>query len=138
MQNDLLETPCLEKVWVNAGPEFGPEQGKSFIIVRALYGLRSASASFWSFMANKFDNMGFLSSHADPDVWLRASTTGGGFEHYECILTYVDDLLVISENAMEIMREIQSQVKFKKDHIKTPEIYLVEILKMKEIDDVIC
>ena len=138
VQNAFLEAPCLEKVWMKAGPEFGPEQGKNFIIVRALYGLRSASASFRSFMAKKFDEMGFVSSHADPDVWLRAAVTRDNFEYYEYILTYVDDLLVISENAMDIMKEIQNQVKFKKDLIEPPGNYLGARLKMKEIDDVVC
>ena len=48
----------------------GAEQGKTFIVVRALYGLKSASAAFRSLMASKLDEIGFKSSNADPDVWL--------------------------------------------------------------------
>jgi hypothetical protein len=61
------------KVWLTAGIEFGAEQGgKNLLVVRALYGLKSASASFWAYMAKKLDDMmGFKSSVADPDVWLR-------------------------------------------------------------------
>ena len=50
VQNAFLTAPVLEKVWLTTGPEFGPEQGKNMIVVRALYGLKSASASFRSFM----------------------------------------------------------------------------------------
>ena len=68
IQNAYLTAPCLEKVWIRAGPEFGPEQGKTFLVIRALYSLKSAGASFRAFMALKFDEMGFESSHGDPDV----------------------------------------------------------------------
>ncbi len=38
--------PVKEKVWTILGPEFGLDSGKSAIIVRALYGLKSAGAGF--------------------------------------------------------------------------------------------
>ena len=38
--------PVKEKVWTILGPEFGLDSGKSAIIVRALYGLKSAGAAF--------------------------------------------------------------------------------------------
>ena len=34
VQNAFLTAPVLEKVWLTAGPEFGPEQGKNMIVVR--------------------------------------------------------------------------------------------------------
>ena len=47
IQNAYLTAPCREKVWTVAGPEFGPEDcGKTMIIVRALYGLKSSGAAF--------------------------------------------------------------------------------------------
>ena len=46
VQNAFLSANNLEKHWLRAGPEFGPEQEKAFIVVRALYGLKSASATF--------------------------------------------------------------------------------------------
>ena len=39
VRNAFLGANNLEKHWLRAGPEFGPEQGKVFIVVRALYGL---------------------------------------------------------------------------------------------------
>ena len=50
VKNAFISAPCKEKVWLKAGPEFKDEQDKVFIIVRALYGLKSASASFRLFI----------------------------------------------------------------------------------------
>jgi hypothetical protein len=44
--NAYITTPVKEKVWTILGPEFGLDSGKSAIIVRALYGLKSAGAAF--------------------------------------------------------------------------------------------
>ena len=41
------------------------------LVVRALYGLKSASAAFRAYMADKLDEMGFKSSVAEPDFWMR-------------------------------------------------------------------
>ena len=80
VQNAFLSVNNLAKHWLRAGPEFGPEQGKAFIVVRALYGLKSASAAFRAFMARKLDEIGFQSSPADPDVWLRPTVKFDGKE----------------------------------------------------------
>ena len=62
IQNAYLTAPNREKCWMRAGPEFGADQGKVFIVVRALYGLKSAGASFRAFISQKLDEMGFKSS----------------------------------------------------------------------------
>lgn len=51
VQNAFLTAPNREKVWIRAGPEFGADEGKCFIVARALYGLESAGFSFRSFAA---------------------------------------------------------------------------------------
>jgi hypothetical protein len=43
--NTYITTPVKEKVWTVLGPEFGHNTGKSAIIVRALYGLKSTGAA---------------------------------------------------------------------------------------------
>ena len=67
--------------------------------MRALYGLRSAGASFRSFLAEHLDNIGFRSSVADPDVWLRPAVKPDGEEYYEYVVCHVDDILAISMEA---------------------------------------
>ena len=70
VQNAFLTDPFKEMIWLIVGPEFGNKQGKQFLVVRALYGLRSASAAIQAYMADKLDEMGFKSSVDDPDVWM--------------------------------------------------------------------
>ncbi len=44
--NNYITAPVKEKVRTILGPEFGHDTGRSAIIVRALYGLKSAGATF--------------------------------------------------------------------------------------------
>jgi hypothetical protein len=45
-----------------------------------------------------------VSCPADPDVWMRPAKRSDGSDHYEYILLYTDDALVISENAEQVLR----------------------------------
>jgi hypothetical protein len=99
VQNAFLTAPNKEKCWMIAGPEFGSEEGKTFLVVKALYGLKSASFSSRSYVAQKLTSMGFTSTMADPDVWLRAAMKADGESYYEYILMYVDDILAMSCDA---------------------------------------
>ena len=134
IENAYLTAPCREKVWTVGGPEFGSGEGKNYIIVKALYGLRSSGAAFRAFLAETLDKIGFKSSLADPDVWLRAATKADGEEYYEYILVYVDDILCISQDAKVPMREIMQSFKFKKDLIEPPQIYLGARLEEKSLN----
>jgi hypothetical protein len=44
--NAYITAPVKEKVWTILEPKFGHDAGRSAIIVRALYGLKSAGAAF--------------------------------------------------------------------------------------------
>ncbi len=44
--NAYITAPVMEKVWTIVGPKFGHDSGKSAVIVRALYGVKSAGAAF--------------------------------------------------------------------------------------------
>ncbi len=135
VQNAFLSADNLEKHWIRAGPEFGPEQGKVFIVVRALYGLKSASAAFRSFMAKRLDEIGFKSTHADPDVWLRPGIKPDGTEYYEYVLMYVDDMLAISHEATSVLNSVRGNtIKYKNDKIAPPEMYLGAKLQLKTIN----
>lgn len=139
VQNAFLTAPNKEKCWMDAGPEFGPEEGKTFLVVRALYGLKSASFSFRSFMVSKLSDMGFQLTVADPDVWLRAATKGDGKAYYECVLVYyVDDILAISCDALAILKEVQRTFKPKDDCMDPPEFYLGAKLQEKAINGIKC
>jgi hypothetical protein len=51
IENAYLTARITEKVWTVLGPEFGDDAGKRALIVRALYGLISASAAFRNHVA---------------------------------------------------------------------------------------
>ena len=135
IQNAFLTAKNLEKHWLRAGPEFGHEEGQALIVTRALYGLKSASASFRSFMAKRFDELGFTSSHADPDVWMRPAMKKNGKEYYEYLISYVDDILCISEDATGVLEDLRrgGGIKYKNGKIEPPEMYLGARLKKKTV-----
>ena len=134
IENAYLTAPCAEKIWTRGGPEFGSEKGQPFLVVNALYGLKSSGAAFRSFLAAKLDDMGFKSTLADPDVWIRPAVKSDGEEYYQYMLVYVDDLLCVAHDATAPLREVMSDFKFKKDAIEPPEIYLGARLQRKDLN----
>ena len=135
IENAYLTAPCREKCWTMAGKEFGSDQGKPMIILKALYGLKSSGAAFRAFLAETLDGMGYRSSHADPDVWMRPAVKPDGEKYYEYILCYVDDILNISMEPERSMEEIQMAFKFKNDLVQSPEFYLGAKLQKKILND---
>ena len=134
IENAYLTAPCREKVWLRGGMEFGDLQGEVLIVEKALYGLKSSGAAFRAFLAETFDRMGFTSSVADPDVWLRPAIKPDGEQYYEYIICYVDDVLGVSADAKALMKDIQRDFKFKKDKIKPPQMYLGARLEKKHLN----
>ena len=102
IQNAYLTADCREKIWTRAGPEFGSEAGTIMLICKALYGLRSSGAAFRAHLAETLYDIGFVPTRADPDVWRRPAIKEDGFEYYEYVLCYVDDILAISHKARDV------------------------------------
>ena len=134
IENAYLNAPCREKYWTKAGPEFGDDCGKVFVVVRAIYGLKSSGAAYRAFLAKVLDEIGFTLSMGDPDVWYRAASKPDGEKYYEYMLVYVDDLLCVSHNAKNTMSELKRLMKFKKDKIAPPEMYLGATLEHKMLN----
>ena len=66
-------------------------------------------------------DMGFKMCQADPDVWLRANTRpSDGFQYYEYVLVYIDDLLIVSHDRSTVMQDLQKRY-IKPDSIKPPD-----------------
>ena len=57
--NAYLNAPNREKVYAITGKEFGSRAGEVVIIVRALYGLKSAGAAWRSHLANSLQAIGY-------------------------------------------------------------------------------
>ena len=66
--NAYVMAPNHEKIWKVLGPEFGDNAGKSAIIVRALYRLKSAGASCRAHLAQFMMELGHCSCNADPNL----------------------------------------------------------------------
>ena len=51
ISNAYLNAPCTEKLWTEAGAEFGSDKGAVMVLKKAVYGLQSAGASWHSTLA---------------------------------------------------------------------------------------
>jgi len=107
-----------------AGKEFGSDEGSVMLIVRALYGLKTSGAAWRSTFSQKLIELGYKSTRADPDIWLRADVKPNGLQYYEMLLVYVDDILLISHQPSRTMLEIQQLYQLKDDSIGPPKQYL--------------
>ena len=136
IQNAYLTANCHEMIWTRAGPEFGSEAGTIMFIHNTLYGLRSSGATFCAHLAETLYNIGFVPTRADPDVWHRPAVKEDGFEYYEYVLCYVDDMLAISHKAKDVLKAVQAIFKLKDDKIEPPDMYLGAALSVMEDDGV--
>ena len=136
IQNAYLQAPSSEKHYIICGEEFGLENvGKRAIIVRALYGGKSAGADYWRHVRQAMESLDFESCKADPDVWFRPSTKADGTTYYQYVLLYTDDLLVIMENPESFLRdEIGEIFTVKPKSIGPPTQYLGNKVSKVELD----
>ena len=98
---------CIrDRVYTIAGPEFGQYEGCVVINVRALYGLKSAGASWHAHLSDTLYSLDFKPSYADSDVWMRAFTMLHNKPYYEYVAVYVDDLLILSHDHEGLMKAL--------------------------------
>ena len=97
IQNAYLQAQTSEKHYVICGPDGLKNVGKVAIIVRALYGGKSANADYWRHVREGMNELGFDSCKADPDVWLRPATKSDDTSYDQYILLYTDYILAIEE-----------------------------------------
>ena len=115
------------KHYIICGREFGLEHvGKRALIVRALYGGKTAGR----------DTLGFQSCRADPDVWIRASDKDTEEEYYEYVCLHTDDALVVSDKPEAILRnELGEYFGLKEESIGHPTIYLGGKIRLVTLDN---
>jgi hypothetical protein len=117
--NAYLNARTREKVYIVAGPEFGPKyEGKRLIIYKALYGLKTSSRRYAEHCSSKLRSMGYRPSRADPDLWIKRFPDG----HYEYIARYVDDIIAFSRDPMSVMEEFKKTYLMK--GVGKPQYYL--------------
>ena len=134
--NAYINAPCRERIWCEAGLEFGSDiQGTVLIIERALYGLKSSAAAWRNMLAQTMLDLGFKSCVADNDVWMKPRTKENGLEYYEYVLIYVDDILCFSEKPKEVMDSLSRLYRLKDGSVQIPDRYLgAEILRYQVLD----
>ena len=90
-----------------------------------MYGLKSSGASFRAFLAQHIEEeMGFVSTTADPDVWRRPAVKADGEAYYEYLLCYVDDVLCVSHDPDFTMKQVQEKFELKGNKWDDVEVYL--------------
>ena len=80
--------------------------------------------------------IGFVPTQADPDVWHQPAVKEDGFEYYEYILCYVDNILAISHKEKDVLKAVQGIFKLKDDKIEPLDMYLGATLSIMEDDGV--
>ena len=133
IQNAYLTAQFRENIWKVAGPEFGSDIGKIFIIKMDLYGLKSSGAAFCSLLAETLHELNYVPSKADPDVYMRPAVKPNGFEYYEYVLCYVYNILSISHCPDVTMDGIRARFTLKDNKVEEPTNYLgAQLSKMKD------
>ena len=124
MQGDVgnvyLESYTQEKVYFVTGPEFGHHAGTTFVIEKALYGLRLSGLHFPERLSNVLQGFDFTQSHVDLDVWMR--NAGDAWEY---IVVYMDDIIVMKD-PKSFFDELQDpdKVSFKMKGVGLPTYHL--------------
>ena len=80
-EGDYLNEETREKLYTVCVPEFGEYQGRIAIIVRALYGSKSAAASWRAKISKIIEELGFTMCRADNDVWMRPGINAVSYTH---------------------------------------------------------
>jgi hypothetical protein len=68
--NAYLETFTKEKVYIIAGLEFGPLEGHTLLINKAIYGLKTSGLRWSERFSDILVDMGFFLSKAETDIWM--------------------------------------------------------------------
>jgi hypothetical protein len=81
-------------------------------------------------------HLDFASCPADPDVWMRPTKRSDGPDYYEYIMLYTNDVLVVSDNAEQVLRnELGRYFMLKEESTDPPKIYLEGHVRKVQLDN---
>ena len=80
--NAYVTAPCSEKIWNILGKEFGSDQGKKAIIVRAIYRIKSSDVAFHAHLAECMRSMGYTPFRGENYLWMKPEIDPDGDEYY--------------------------------------------------------
>ena len=104
--NAYLNAKNREKIHVVCGKKlFGSEnEGRTAIVIRALYGLKSAGAAWrHHFSSYVTETLGFESTMADPDVYRKPMLKPNGEKYYAYMVCYVDNIICLHHNPKQVI-----------------------------------
>ena len=122
LENAFIQALCHEKIWFEGGLECGEDYGKVCVVVHSLYGLKSAGTMFHSSLAQALQDLGYLSTKANPDVWIHKAIRDDGHPYYKMLFVYVDNILALSHQSEMAIMEIMQFFTAKEGSVKPPEI----------------
>ena len=131
--NAYVNDKFREKIWIEAGTEFGTENIMLMIIERALYGLNSSGAACRARLSEPLMLLGYKSSGEYANVWMKQDFNPNRIRYYKYMLCYVDDLFHICFNPKEDMDALNIIYRLKEVFVP-PDRYLgenVEKLQLK-------
>jgi hypothetical protein len=112
------------------GTEFGNNAEKRALIVRSLYGLKSAGADFRNHLAECMQHLGWHPCRADMELLMKAETRpDDGVLYWAYILIYVDDILCVHHDLGSPLAKLDEYFKMKEGSIQVPTFYLGAKLK---------
>ena len=85
------------------------------------------------------DSLNYCPFYADPNVRMSPAVKWDGYQYWEYILCYLDDILCISHKPEETMKGIKADFKLKDDKVEETTYYLGDtVSKIKNEDGVEC
>ena len=124
IENAYLTAMTTEKLYTKLGPEFGDDAGKRAIIVRAIYGTKTAGAAFRNTLADCMHQLGYKPCLADRDVWMKKFQKPNKEWYWGYILLYVDDACCINHDATSQLTRLDRYFSMKPGSIGDPDMYL--------------
>ena len=106
--NAYLEAFTKEKFCINARREFGPLEGHTLIINKALCRARASGLRWHERLSDFLRDMCYEPCKIKPDFCLRDCG-----EHYDHIDVYVDDLLIASKDPQSTVDTLTNKHNFK-------------------------
>jgi hypothetical protein len=138
IENAYLTSPITEKVWTVLGPEFGDDAGKRVLILRALYGLKSAGVAFRNYLAECMKHLGWIPCRAYRELWMKTETRpDDGVLYWDYILIYVDDILCVHHDPGSPLAKLDEYFKMKEGSIQVLTFYLGANLKNTVLNGVV-
>ena len=108
--NAYLEAYTHEKLFIIGGAEFEELEGFILVFNKAPDGLKSSGKRWSERFHDIIKDMGFMSSKADPCVWMRENKEP---KCYEYIATYDDDICIAAQDPDQIIQILKEDYKLK-------------------------